>query len=70
MEPISTAAILFALGGGMAQVGGKLIEKGIVEPALAPAIKRLEGWVKGGITTKEQEIELAKERIAAVLEQG
>lgn len=35
MEPVSKAAILFALGGGMAQVGGKLVEKGIVGPALA-----------------------------------
>lgn len=60
MEPISTAAILLALGRGMAQVGGKLIEKGVMESALDPAIEQLKGWVQRGITTQEQDTALRK----------
>jgi hypothetical protein len=35
MDPI-TVAIAVALAQGLVQVGGKLLEKGVVEPALEP----------------------------------
>lgn len=35
---ISTVAIAAALAAGFSQIGGKLLEKGLVEPALKPMI--------------------------------
>ena len=37
MEPITTTAIAAALAQGLTQVGKKLLEKGVVDPALEPA---------------------------------
>lgn len=45
MEPITTAAIAAALGAGLAQVGSRLIEKGVIEPALEPATDKLKKFI-------------------------
>ena len=47
MDPI-TGAIAMALAQGLVQVGGKLLEKGVVEPALEPATEGLKRLVQRG----------------------
>jgi len=47
MDPI-TIAIATALAQGLVQVGGKLLEKGVVEPALEPATGELKRLVQRG----------------------
>jgi len=37
-DPITIAAVATALGAGLGQVGKTIVEKGLVEPALKPAI--------------------------------
>jgi hypothetical protein len=54
MYPIF-AAIAVALAGGLVQVGGKLIDKGVVEPALEPATDRLKKLVQRGYRKAEQD---------------
>ena len=44
MDPI-TIAIALALAGGLGQVGGKLLEKGVIEPALEPSAEKLKNWL-------------------------
>ncbi len=53
MEPITTVAIAAALGAGLTQVSGKLIEKGVVEPALQPAADKLKKFVQRGPATAQ-----------------
>ncbi|MFQ5612195.1 MAG: transposase [Anaerolineae bacterium] len=45
MDPI-TIAIGAALARGLVQVGGKLLEKGVLDPALEPATKRLKKLIQ------------------------
>jgi hypothetical protein len=44
MDPI-TLAVAVALAQGLVQVGTKLIEKGVVDPALEPATEQLKKLV-------------------------
>lgn len=77
MDPI-TIAIAMALAGGLGQVGGKLLEKGVVEPALEPASDKLKSWLQrpyqkteedrallGAIQTAFQQIGLPEEESKA-----
>ena len=66
MEPITTAAIAAALGAGLAQVGNKLIEKGVVEPALEPATEKLKNFVQRGHQQTAQEIKTDQALLKAV----
>jgi formylglycine-generating enzyme required for sulfatase activity len=57
MEPITTAAVAVALAQGLSQVGGKLLEKGVVEPALEPAVEQMKGWLgRAAVSKKEDEV--------------
>jgi formylglycine-generating enzyme required for sulfatase activity len=69
MEPI-LVAIAGALAGGLAQVGGKLIDKGVLEPALEPASQRLKEWVERGYYAARQDAALLKAVQAALAEVG
>ena len=44
MDPI--AALTLALVGGLAQIAGKLLEKGFLDPTLEPATRLLEKWIQ------------------------
>lgn len=56
MEPVTTAAIVLALAQGLSRVGGKLLEKGVIEPALEPAVKQMKNWLgRPAISKKEDE---------------
>ena len=67
MEPITALAL--ALAGGLSQVGGKLLEKGVVEPALKPATERLEKWVQRGYSQAKEDQALQK-AVQSALEQA
>jgi hypothetical protein len=54
MDPI-TVAIAVALAQGLVQVGGKLLEKGVVEPALEPATEGLKRLVQRGYQDAEED---------------
>ncbi len=60
MEPITTAAIATALGLGLGQVANKLLEKGMVEPALEPATEKLKKFVQRGPTGAKADQALVK----------
>jgi formylglycine-generating enzyme required for sulfatase activity len=53
MDPI-TVAIAVALAQGLVQVGGKLLEKGVVEPTLEPATEGLKRLVQRGYQGAEE----------------
>ncbi len=44
-----------ALANGLVQVGSKLVEKGVVEPALEPATERLKKWLQRGYKRAEKD---------------
>ncbi|MDY7078064.1 MAG: SUMF1/EgtB/PvdO family nonheme iron enzyme [Chloroflexota bacterium] len=67
MDPVTSIAL--AIAGGLVQVGGKLLEKGIVEPALKPATKLLEKWVQRGHRRAEKDQALLK-AVRSALEQA
>jgi formylglycine-generating enzyme required for sulfatase activity len=69
MEPIS-AAIAVALAGGLVQVGGKLIDKGVVEPALEPATDGLKKLVQRGYRQAKDDQALLKAVQTALAEAG
>jgi formylglycine-generating enzyme required for sulfatase activity len=69
MEPIS-AAIAVALAGGLVQVGGKLIDKGVVEPALEPATDRLKKLVQRGYRQAKDDEALLKAVQIALAQAG
>jgi formylglycine-generating enzyme required for sulfatase activity len=69
MEPIS-AAIAVALAGGLVQVGGKLIDKGVLEPALEPATDRLKKLVQHGYQQAKDDEDLLKAVQTALAEAG
>jgi len=54
MDPI-TVAIAVALAQGLVQVGGKLLEKGVVEPTLEPATEGLKRLVQRGYQDAKKE---------------
>ena len=60
MEPITTAAVAVALAQGLSQVGGKLLEKGLLEPALEPAVGQLKSWLGRPIVSKQEDEALRK----------
>ena len=55
MEPITTAAVAFALAQGFGRVGSKLLEEGVVKPALEPAVDQLNGWVSNAVVSKKED---------------
>lgn len=59
MDPI-TIAIATAIGGSLVQVGGKLVEKGVVEPALKPASDKLARLIGRGYDKAADDIALQK----------
>ena len=67
MDPITAFAL--ALAGGLVQVGSKLLEKGIVEPALKPATELLEKWVQSAPGRAEKDQALLK-AVRSALEQA
>ncbi len=69
MDPI-TIALSAALAQGLYQVGQKLLEKGVVEPALEPATSRLKKWVTGPYARKEKDQALLNAVQAALKETG
>ena len=68
MDPITLLAL--ALASGLVQVGTKLLEKGIIEPALEPATELLEKWVQRGYRRAEKDRSLLKAVRAALKEVG
>ncbi|MBI1880321.1 MAG: SUMF1/EgtB/PvdO family nonheme iron enzyme [Chloroflexi bacterium] len=68
MDPI-TIAIAIALAGGLSQVGGKLLEKGVVEPALEPASDKLKTWLQRPLKKAEKDKALLN-AVKAALEQA
>jgi hypothetical protein len=69
MVPIF-AAIAVALAGGLIQVGGKLIDKGMVEPALEPTTDRLKKLVQRGYRQAKDDQALLKAVQTALAEAG
>ena len=67
MDPITLLAI--ALTTGLIQVGDKLLEKGIIEPALKPATDLLEKWVQKPHRRAEKDQALLK-AVQSALEQA
>ena len=65
MDPISLLAA--ALASGLIQVGEKLLEKGIVDPALEPATELLKKWLQRPYR-KVEEDQALREAIRAALE--
>jgi formylglycine-generating enzyme required for sulfatase activity len=65
MEPITLLAL--ALAQGLVQVGGKLLEKGVVDPTLEPASERLEAWIQRGYRRAEEDQAL-QEAVESALE--
>jgi len=56
MEPVTAAAIVLALAQGLSRVGDKLLEKGVIEPALEPAVKQMKNWLgRPAVSKKEDE---------------
>jgi hypothetical protein len=70
VEPITTAAIATALGVGIGQVANKLIEKGVVEPALEPATEKLKKFVLRGPASATADQALVKAVEAALKRYG
>jgi formylglycine-generating enzyme required for sulfatase activity len=60
MEPITTAAVVVALAQGLSQVGGKLLEKGVIEPALGPAVELIRSWLGRAVASKKEDEALRK----------
>ncbi len=58
MDPMTISALAYALGTGLGIVGGKLVEKGIIEPALEPTAKLLSKKVKHGLNHAQQDAQL------------
>ena len=69
MEPI-TVAIAVALAQGLVQVGSKLLEKGVVEPALEPATGELKRLVQRGYQGAREDKALLNAVQAALAEAG
>jgi len=69
MEPI-TAIIAVALAQGLVQVGSKLLEKGVVEPALEPAAEKLKQLVQRGYQDAKEDKALLNAVQAALSEAG
>ena len=69
MEPI-TVAIAVALAQGLVQVGSKLLEKGVVEPALEPATGELKRLVQRGYQSAKEDKALLNAVQAALAEAG
>jgi hypothetical protein len=69
MDPI-TVAIAVALAQGLVQVGGKLIDKGVVEPALEPATEKLKRLVQRGYQGAKEDQALLSTVQAALAEAG
>jgi hypothetical protein len=69
MDPI-TIAIAVALAQGLVQVGGKLLEKGVVEPALEPATEGLKRLVQRGYQGAEEDKALLSAVQTALTEAG
>jgi len=69
MDPF-LISLIWAIGYGFAGVVGKLADKGIVEPALEPATKKLQTLVKGGYEQAERETNLANAIRAAIEDAG
>jgi hypothetical protein len=63
MATVSTAAVVLALAQGLGQVGSKLLEKGVLEPALEPAVGHLKSWLGRPIVSKQEDkaLQSAKE---------
>ncbi|MBN1956257.1 MAG: SUMF1/EgtB/PvdO family nonheme iron enzyme, partial [Anaerolineae bacterium] len=62
--PITLLAV--ALAQGLTQVGAKLVEKGVVEPALGPATEQLKSWLQKPYKRAEKDEALQKAVRAAV----
>jgi len=60
MEPITTAAVALAVAQGLSQVGGKLLEKGLVEPALEPAVGQMKSWLGRAVVSRKEDEALRK----------
>jgi formylglycine-generating enzyme required for sulfatase activity len=69
MDPI-TVAIAVALAQGLVQVGGKLLEKGVVEPALEPATEGLKRLVQRGYQDAKEDKALLNAVQTALAEAG
>jgi hypothetical protein len=69
MDPI-TVAIAVALAQGLVQVGGKLLEKGVVEPTLEPATEGLKRLVQRGYQGAEEKKALLSAVQTALAEAG
>jgi formylglycine-generating enzyme required for sulfatase activity len=69
MEPI-TILIAVALAQGLVQVGEKLLEKGVVEPALEPATEELKRLVQRGYQKAKKDRALLNAVEAALTEAG
>ena len=69
MDPI-TVAIATALAQGLVQVGKKLLDKGVLEPALEPASGKLKGLVQRGYRGAEKDKALLKAVQTALAEAG
>ena len=69
MDPI-TIAIAVALAQGLVQVGSKLLEKGVVEPALEPATGGLKRLVQRGYQNAKADTALLNAVQAALAEAG
>jgi len=68
MEAITLLAV--ALAQGLVQVGGKLLDKGVLEPALGPATERLKTWVQRGYAQAKDDQALQKAVRAALKQAG
>ena len=58
MDP--TTLLALALARGLVQVGSKLLEKGVADPALEPMTRLLEKWVQRGPRRAEKDQALLK----------
>lgn len=60
MELVTTGVIVFALAQGLSHVGGRLLEKGVVEPALEPAVGLVKSWLSEVVVSKQEDEALSK----------
>jgi hypothetical protein len=65
MDPF-LVSLSIAVATGISTVAGKLIDKGVVEPALEPATDEVKRWVQFGVKGAEKKNALARAILAAI----
>jgi hypothetical protein len=65
MDPF-LLSLAIALATGISNVAGRLIDRGVIEPALEPTVERIKRRVQGGVTALEKDDALVRAILAAI----